>query len=769
MNKFGIGQAVRRTEDQRLLTGTGKFVGDVNLPGQAHAHVLRSPESHAEILKIETAAAKKLPGVLAVLTGADLKADGIPDMPCLLSINSKDGKPNLVPSYPALAGARVRHVGQPVVLVVAETIEQARDAAEAVEVVYKSLPAVIEGPDALKSGAPQLHANVPGNLSFHWHDGDAAKVDAAFANAAKKITLDLINNRVVANSMETRGAVASWDKAAGTLFVHTTCQGSHHFKRVLGDLIFKIPADKVRVVTTDVGGGFGMKYFCYPEHVLTVWATKRLGRPVKWIADRQDSFLSDVHGRDHATRVDLAFDKDHKILGLRVHTVANLGAYLSNFAPMIPTGAGQGMHTGVYAIPAAYNEVKGVFTNTVPVDAYRGAGRPEAAYMIERAMDAAAFDLGIDGAELRRRNFPPAAAMPYTNAFKVTYDSGDFVRLMDEARKLSGWGGAFESRRKEAAAKGKLRGLGMSYYVERCAGGGGEAATVRIESDDTVTLLIGTQNNGQGHETAYAQVVSERLGVPFEKVRVRQGDTQEIATGGGTGGSRSIPVGAHSCQKASDALIDVGKPHAADLLEAAAVDIEFREGRYAIAGTDRSASIFEVAKKARSKGGAFLAAGEYTPSAATYPNGCHICEVEVDRDTGVVSLVDYWAVDDFGMVLNPLLLAGQVHGGVGQGVGQALLEHTVYDQKTGQLLTGSFMDYTLPRAGDLPHIRFATINIPCRNNPLGIKGAGEAGTIGATPAVVNAVVDALKPYKVRHLDMPTTPERVWQAMRGAAA
>jgi aerobic carbon-monoxide dehydrogenase large subunit len=765
MTKFGIGQAVKRTEDQRLLTGTGKFVADVDLPGQAHAYVLRSPEAHAEILRIDAAAARTMPGVVAVLTSAELEADGVADLPCLLEIKSKDGTPNLVPSYPALAKGRVRHVGQPVALIVAETLAEARDAAEAVEVEYRSLPAVTEGTDALKPGAPQLHANVPGNLSFHWHDGDAAAVDAAFAKAARRLALDLVNNRVVANSMETRGAVASWDKAAGTLFLHSTCQGSHHFRRVICDFVFKLPPDKVRVVTTDVGGGFGMKFFFYPEHVLTVWATRRLGRPVKWISERQDAFLSDVHGRDHATRAELALDQDHRILGLRVHTVANLGAYLSNFAPMIPTGAGQGMHTGVYAIPAAYNEVKGVFTNTVPVDAYRGAGRPEAAYMIERLIDAAAFDLGLDGAELRRRNFAPAAQMPYTNAFKVTYDSGDFARLMDEARKLSGWGQAFEARRKAAAAKGRLRGLGMSYYVERCAGGGGEAATLRIEADDTVTLLIGTQNNGQGHETAYAQVVSEKLGVPFEKVRVRQGDTAEIATGGGTGGSRSIPVGAHSCQKASDALIDAGKAHAADLLEAAAVDIEFKDGRYAIAGTDRSASLFEVARKARAKGGTFSAGGEYTPKAATYPNGCHVCEVEIDRDTGEVVLLDYWAVDDFGLVLNPLLLAGQVHGGIGQGVGQALLEHTVYDRKTGQLLSGSFMDYTLPRAGDLPPIRFSTINIPCRNNPLGIKGAGEAGTIGATPAVVNAVMDALKPLKVRHLDMPMTPERVWKAMQ----
>jgi carbon-monoxide dehydrogenase large subunit len=769
MTKFGIGQAVRRTEDHRLLTGTGRYVGDVDIPGQTHAHVLRSPEAHADIARIDTAAAARMPGVLAVLTGKELEADGVPDLPCLLSINSKDGKPNLVPSYPVLAKGRVRHVGQPVALIVAETLVQARDAAEAVAVEYRSLPAVTEAVDAIRPGAPQLHVDAPGNLSFDWEDGDLAKVQAAFAKAAKVVRLDLVNNRIVANSMETRGIVAAWNKAEGSLFVHTTCQGSHHFKRVLGDMMFKLPPEKVRVVTTDVGGGFGMKFFCYPEHVLAVWATRRLGRPVKWISDRQDAFLSDVHGRDHFTQVEIGFDQGLKILGIHVRTVANLGAYLSNFAPIIPTGAGQGMHTGVYDIPAAYNEVKGVFTNTVPIDAYRGAGRPEAAYMIERAMDAAAFDLGIDGAELRRRNFAAASAMPYTNAFKVTYDSGDFVKLMDEARKLSGWGGAFEARRKEAAAQGKLRGLGMSYYVERCAGGGGEAATLRIEADDTVTLLIGTQNNGQGHETAYAQVVADRLGVPFEKIRVRQGDTAEIATGGGTGGSRSIPVGAHSAQSASDALIDVGKTHAADLLEAAAVDIEFKDGRYAIAGTDRSATIFEVAKKARAKGGTFTAGGEYTPKAATYPNGCHVCEVEVDRDTGQVRLVDYWAVDDFGLVLNPLLLAGQVHGGVGQGIGQALLEHTVYDPETGQLLTGSFMDYTMPRADDLPAIRFSTINVPCRNNPLGIKGAGEAGTIGATPAVVNAVVDALKPLKIRHVDMPLTPQRVWQALQGGLA
>ncbi len=769
--KFGVGQAIARKEDRRFVTGTGRYLDDIKLDREARAYVLRSPHAHATIKKIDVAAAKKAPGVIAVLTGADAAADKLGDMPCVAHPGNKPGTPEQnFPPRPVLAATHVRFVGDPVALVVAETLAQARDAAELIEVDYHALPAVADMAKALQPGAPQVHPEAPGNLHLTWADGDEGGTKAAFAKAARIVTVDLVNNRVVPNSMEVRGAIGIYTDAEGyTLYAST--QGSHLMKDILLGFIFKgTSPDKVRVITPDVGGGFGMKVFLYPEYVMALWAAKRLGRPVRWISDRSEAFLSDTHGRDNLTKVQLALDKDAKFVGLRLDTLANMGAYLSQFGPYIPTAAGKGMHVGVYAIPVAYVEVKCVFTHTTPTDAYRGAGRPEAAYVIERVVDAAARETGLSPDEIRRRNFIPAAAMPFKTSLGHTYDSGDFLRNMTDAMKNGDWTG-YAARKTESAKHGKLRGIGMSYYVEVCGGEPNVPAILRFEPDETVTVIVGTQSNGQGHETAYSQIVADRLGIPFEKVIIKQGDTAMAPSGSFTGGSRSIPVGGVAAQQSADLAIEKGKPAAADLLEASAGDIEFKEGRYHIAGTDRSVDIFKVAAAIREGKGVpagaprvLEASADFKPAAGTYPNGCHIVEVEIDPDTGATQLVRYTVVDDFGTVVNPLMLAGQVHGGIGQGVGQALLEVAQYDEE-GQLITGSFMDYAMPRADIIPHIDFTWNEIPCTTNPLGIKGAGEAGSIGAPPAVINAIVDALVPYGVKHIDMPATPQRVWQTIR----
>ena len=766
MAKFGVGQPVRRVEDARLLKGQGKYTDDINIKGQAYAHILRSPHAHATIKSIDVKAAAKMPGVLAVLTGKDVAADKLGDILCKVDFKNRDGSAMLKPRRPALAQGRVRHVGDAVALIVAETQSQARDAAEAVEVDYDPLPSVTDTAGALKAGAPQIWPELKGNLVLDWQMGDEAAVDAQFKQAKRVIALELVNNRIIVNSMEPRVAIGECNKAAGSYTIHTSSQGVHNVAAQMAEAL-GVKYKQVRCVTPDVGGGFGMKIFAYPEYLLVLWAARRVDRPVKWTPERGEAFMSDTQGRDHVSRAELAVDGEGRFLAIKVRTTANLGAYLSNYGPFIPTDCGSGLLVGVYAFKAAHVGVKCVTTNTVPVDAYRGAGRPEAAYLVERVVDHAAAELGIAPDKLRALNFIPKTGMPFKQAMGLTYDSGDFHGTMALAQKESDWSG-FAKRKADAKERGKLRGIGMAYYVEACGGQPNEKATLSVNADDTVSLMIGTQSNGQGHETAYAQLIAENLGVPLESVRVVQGDTSLVSFGMGTGGSRSLPVGGAATVQAVDEVIKKGKQLAGEALEAAASDIEFKDSSYRIAGTDRAIGIFALAKRAKGKNIDLSGLGDFNPAVSTFPNGCHVCELEIDPDTGLVSIERFVMVDDFGGVINPLLLAGQVHGGVVQGIGQALFEGCVYDPKTGQLVTGSLMDYALPRAGDVPGFKVLWNNQPCTTNPLGIKGAGEAGAIGAPPAVINAVINALAERGVKRIDMPATPERVWRALNGRA-
>jgi carbon-monoxide dehydrogenase large subunit len=773
MKQFGIGQPVRRVEDRRFITGHGNYVDDIQRPRQSYAFMLRSPHAHARIAAIDAAAARSAPGVLAVFTGEDLARDGIGPIPCLSAVTNRDGSPSVLPPHPAIARGRVRHVGDTVAMVVAGSAGAARDAAELITVDYEPLPASVETTHALDPGQPQVWDEAPGNLCFDWEVGDRAAVERALAGARHRVSLELVNNRVVVNSMEPRGAIGEYDSGEDSYTLWSSTQGSHFLRNLLADSVFKIPENRIRVVTRDVGGGFGMKLFLYPEHILVLWAAKKVGRPVKWTPDRADAFMTDTQGRDNVTRLELALDDELRFQALDVGLVANMGAYLSNFAPEIPTASGAVMHSGVYAIPAIHVGVKGVFTNTVPVDAYRGAGRPEAAYAIERLVDYAARQLGVAPEELRRRNFIKPEAMPYQTALGLNYDSGEFARNLDQALAAADLAG-FPARRAEARARGRYRGLGQAVYIEQSGFPPDEFAELRFDQSGTLTILMGTQSSGQGHQTAYTQLAAERLGIDPDKVRVLQGDTAAISFGRGTGGSRSIPVGGASLVQAADKLIAKGRRIAAHLFEAAEADVEFADGVFSVAGTDRQLGIEEVARAAfdpaRQAPGVepgFDESGHFTPPQPTFPNGCHVCEVEIEPDTGHIKILRYLVVDDFGTVINPLLLAGQVQGGVAQGVGQAMLERTVFDPETGQLLTGSLTDYCIARAEDLPAIEFAYNIVPCRTNPLGVKGAGEAGAIGAPPAVVNAVVDALNELGITHLDMPLTPERVWQAIHSA--
>ena len=773
MNQFGIGQPVRRVEDWRFLTGHGHYIDDQALLRQAYAIMLRSPHAHARIRAIDTATAAATPGVLAVLTGDDLARDEVGPIPCVAGVSNRDGSPAPLPSRPAMVRERVRHVGDTVAMVVAESLGTARDAAELIDIDYEPLPAVVETEHALDPGQPQVWDEAPSNLAFDWAIGDAAAVDRALATARHRIALDIVNNRVVANSMEPRGAIGQYDPGDETYTLWSSTQGSHFLRSLLAESVFRIPENRIRVVTRDVGGGFGMKLFLYPEHVLVLWAAKKLGRPVKWTPERADSFMTDTQGRDNVTRLELALDQELRFLGLSVTTIANMGAYLSNYAPEIPTASGAVMYSGVYAIPAISVAVKGVFTHTVPVDAYRGAGRPEAAYAIERLVDFAARRLGVAPQELRRRNFIRPEAMPYATPLGLIYDSGDFARNMDDALAAVDLDG-FAARRAEAASRGRYRGIGHAVYIEQSGFPPDEFAELRFEPSGTLTMLMGTQSSGQGHHTAYAQLAADRLGLPLEKIRVMQGDTAAIGFGRGTGGSRSLPVGGASVDAAAQKLIAKGRRIAAHLLEAAEADVAFADGIFRISGTDREVGIEAVARTAFNPTQlppdvepGFAESGHFTPPSPTFPNGCHVCEVEIEPETGHVDIVRYLVVDDFGTVVNPLLLRGQVQGGVAQGVGQAMLERTVYDPETGQLVTGSWTDYALPRAEDLPRIEFTYNIVPCRTNPLGLKGAGEAGAIGAPPALVNAIVDALAPLGIEHIDMPVTPERLWYAIRVA--
>ena len=773
MNQFGIGQSVRRVEDRRFLTGHGNYIDDLVLPRQAYAFMLRSPHAHARLRAINTAAAAAASGVLAVVTGDDLARDGLGSIPCLVPIINRDGSTAPSPQRPALIRERVRHVGDTVAMVVAESLAAARDAAELIEVDYAPLPAAALTEHALDAGQPQVWDEVPGNLAFDWAIGDAAAVDRALATARHRIALEIVNNRVVVNSMEPRGAIGAYDPGEDAYTLWSSTQGSHLLRSQLAESVFKIPENRIRVVTHDVGGGFGMKAFLYPEHILVLWAAKKLGRPVKWTPERSDAFMTDAQGRDNIMRLELGLDDELHFIGLSVTNLANMGAYLSNFAPAIPTESGGVMFSGVYTIPAISVVVKGAFTHTVPVDAYRGAGRPEAAYALERLIDYAARRLGVAPQELRRRNFIRPEATPYATPLGLVYDSGDFARNMEDALATADVAG-FAMRRAAAAARGRYRGIGYAVYIEQSGMPPDEFAELRFDPDGTLTMLMGTQSSGQGHQTAYAQLAAERLGLPLDKIRVVQGDTAAIAFGRGTGGSRSLPVGGASVDAAAGKLIAKGRRVAAHLLEAAEVDVAFADGVFRIPGTDREIAIAAVARAAFNPAQlpdgvepGFAESGHFTPPAPTFPNGCHVCEVEIEPDTGHVDIVRYRVVDDFGTVVNPLLLRGQVHGGVAQGVGQALLERTVYDPETGQLMTGSLTDYCLPRAEDLPAIEFAYNVVPCRTNPLGLKGAGEAGAIGAPPALVNAIVDALGPLGIDHIDMPVTPERLWQAIHTA--
>ena len=768
--KFGSGQPVRRLEDDRLITGKGQYADDLHLPGAAHMVLLRSPHAHAKLREVDTLAARDMPGVVAVYTHKDVAEAGIKPLPCVALMPNKDGSPMAVPPRYALAKDLVSHLGEPVAAVVAETAAQARDAAEQIRVHYEELPAVVDTASALS--AKPIHPGMKSNIALDHELGDKAAVDAAFAKAAHVTTLKLVNQRVVVNAMEPRACVGDYDKAADKYTLYTGTQGVHGMRGGMAKHVLGIEDAKLRVVTKDVGGGFGMKSFIYHEYPLVLMAAKKLGRPVKWTSERAEAFLSDTQGRDHVTESSIALDNDGKFLAVRTTTIAALGGHLSYFAPFVPTLAAPGMQVGVYAIPAFYTATKCVFTNTVPVDAYRGAGRPEAAYVIERLVDKAARELKIDAAELRRRNFIKPDQMPYTFPAKGVLDSGEFAKNMDDAMKLAEWQG-FAARAADAKKRGRHAGIGMAYYVEKTAGGF-EMAHIEVRADGEVHVIAGTQSNGQGHETAYAQLVAERLDVPIEIVKVTSGDTDAIRAGGGTGGSRSLTMAGGAIGVAVKDIVEKGKAIASNELEAAATDIEYAAGKFRIAGTDRSIGLFEVARIAKTQANAdevegIAADGEFKNPSNTWPNGCHICEVEIDPETGITEITRYTVVDDFGKIVNPLLVEGQVHGGVVQGLGQALGEETVYDAESGQLITGTFMDYWMPRADNMPKMSFKTNEIPCKTNPLGVKGCGEAGTVGAAPAFVNAVVNALQPYGIDHIDMPTTPLKIWQITKGKAA
>jgi aerobic carbon-monoxide dehydrogenase large subunit len=785
MHADGIGAAVRRKEDRRFLTGKGNYVDDINRPRQTYAYILRSPHAHAALGRIDTAKAKAAPGVVAVFTGEDIQ---VGSLPCGWVVKFKDGSPQHEPPHPVLAQGQVRHIGDPVAVVIAESLAQAKDAVELIAVDYRELPAVASVEAAVKSGAPLVHDNVPGNVCFDWAIGDTAQVDGITAKAAHVTKVDIVNNRLVANAMEPRAAIAEYDSGTGDYTLWTTSQNPHAIRLLMGAFVLQLPEHKLRVVSPDVGGGFGSKIYHYAEEAIVTWASARVNRPIKWTAERNESFISDAQGRDHVTHAELALDDKGKFLALKVSTLANLGAYLSTFAPAVPTYLYATLLAGTYTTPAIYAEVKGVFTNTVPVDAYRGAGRPEACYVIEHIVDQAARETGIDPAELRRRNFIAKDAYPYQTPVALAYDSGDYFATLDMALKAADYAG-FARRREEAASRGKLRGVGLASYIEACgvapsavAGALGaraglyEMAEVRVHPTGSITMFTGTHSHGQSHETTFAQVIADRLGVPIESVDVVHGDTAKSAFGMGTYGSRSLPVGGSALVKALDKIVEKGKKISAHLMEASEADIEFKDGAYRVAGTDKSVPFAQVAFAAYVPHNYPLETLEpgldetayYDPKNFTFPSGTHIAEVEIDRETGVVSLVNLVAADDFGTIVNPMVVEGQVHGGLAQGVGQALLENAVYDAG-GQLVTGSLMDYTMPRADNLPSFTVGTHGTPCTHNPLGVKGCGEAGAIGAPAAVMNAVVNALAPLGVNDLSMPATPEKVWRAIHGRAA
>jgi aerobic carbon-monoxide dehydrogenase large subunit len=772
MTKFGVAQPVRRVEDPRLLKGSGRYTDDIVLPNMLRLAVVRSPHAAARITGIDVTAARAAAGVRAVFTGADLKTDGLGPLPCAAPVDNRDGTPMYNPPHLTLAVDVVRHVGDPIAFVVADSATAARDAAELVSADYESLPAATDLATATDPGAPLVWPDAAHNLAFDWEIGDKQAAEAEFAKAAHVTRLTVVNNRIVVSSMETRAALADYDGATGRWSLYANTQGGWLLKGLIAQ-VFNVDPERFRVVTPDVGGGFGMKLFLYAELVMTCYAAQKLGRSVKWVADRSEAFLCDTQGRDNITLGELALDQDGKLLALRTRNLANMGAYLNTFAPYIPTVAGTSVLASVYGFRAVYAHVLGVFTNTVPVDAYRGAGRPESNYLVERLIDAAARELGVDRIEFRRRNMVPQSAMPHATPVGKNYDSGNFRHVLATAAARMDYSG-FANRRADAVRRGKRRGFGIAYYLEATGGDPTERAEIRFAEDGFVDVYVGTQSTGQGHETAYVQLTAMRLGIDGEKVRIRQGDTDTIPVGGGTGGARSLYSEGQAILLTADTVINKGKQAAADLLEASVADITFDNGRFSIVGTDRGIDILALAATQREKAASgqsavTLDAAEVAPiDNHTFPNGCHMAEVEVDPDTGTVRVVRYLVCDDFGKTVNPMIVRGQVHGGVAQGCGQALLERTVYDAGSGQLLSGSFTDYALPRADDLPDIEVELMEIPCVTNPLGVKGAGEAGAVGSPPAVINALIDALVDDGVTHIDMPATPETVWKALTNAA-
>lgn len=759
--KFGMGAPVRRKEDAALITGKGCYADDNQPEGALHACMLRSPYAHARITSIDADEARAHAGVHLVLTAADIAH--LKPISSMTLIKQVDGTPTPARDIPILCADVVRHVGDGVAFIVADSVQIARDASELIEVDYDMLDAVADTEAAMHPDAPLVYDDAPGNIAFHSEVGDRAATEAAFEKADRVSEIRIVNNRLICNYMETRACVAQWHDDEDRWSLKVGSQGVHGMRRGLAG-VMGVDADKLRVQTGDVGGGFGTKTFVYREYPLALEAAKRLGRPVKWTADRSDHFVSDAHGRDNIATARMAMDADGKFLAIKVELFAAMGAYLHQFGPYIPA-LGLTMTTGVYDIPAMHCDLKGVLTHTVPTDAYRGAGRPEAAYLIERLVERCAMDMGVTSEEIRRRNFIRPEQLPYTTPGRRTYDTGEFDGHMSEAMERAGWAD-FQARADKAKKSGRIRGIGMATYIEACAFAGSEPAFVELKTDGRFTLKIGTQSNGQGHATAYAQLAAEQLGRDYDLIEVRQGDTDELAKGGGTGGSRSVPLGGASVTIAAENLAGKLKKLAADELEASAADIELVDGAARIAGTDRAIGFADLAAKATNPDD-LKAEGEFKQAEATYPNGTHVCEVEIDPATGTTEVVRYTIVDDFGVTVNPLLLAGQVHGGVVQGIGQCLNEHVVYDED-GQLLTASFMDYSMPLAQHVPDFDFSTRNIPSTTNALGIKGAGEAGTIGACPAVMNAVVDALRrEYGVEHIDMPVTPLALWQAIEAA--
>ncbi|HEX3991133.1 MAG TPA: xanthine dehydrogenase family protein molybdopterin-binding subunit [Acetobacteraceae bacterium] len=769
--KFGLAQPVRRVEDPRLLKGMGRYTDDIVLPGMLHGIVLRSPHAAATILSMNLSTATSMPGVRAIYIAADLTAAGLGSLPCAAPVQNKDGTDMASPAHPVLADGAVHHVGDPVAFIVADTAKQARDAAELVQVDYEVLASATDLATAMDPDTPGVWPDVKNNVVFDWEIGDKAATDAAFAGAAHVTKLTVVNNRIVVASMEARVAIADHDPATGRWTLYANTQGGWLLKNLIGPL-FNTDPENFRIVTPDVGGGFGMKLFLYAEHVLTCFAARALGCPVKWAADRTEAFLCDTQGRDNITTGELAIDADGKFIALRTRNISNMGAYLSTFAPYIPTYAGTSVLSSVYGFKAIYANILGVFTHTVPVDAYRGAGRPEANYLVERLVDAAARELTIDRIELRRRNMVPPSAMPHATPVGKTYDSGDFQVVMDAALQKIDYAG-FASRQAAAAVLGRRRGMGLAYYLEATGGDPTERAEIRFVDDGFVDVYVGTQSTGQGHETAYVQLTANRLGIDGDKIRIRQGDTDTIPVGGGTGGARSLYSEGQAIVKTADAVIEKGKQAAAEALEAAVADITFSDGNFSIVGTDRSIDIISLAAGQRRKAASGQPAITLDTAEVaaidnhTFPNGCHMAEVEIDPETGVITVMRYVVCDDFGTTVNPLIVRGQVAGGVAQGLGQAILEHTVFDRDSGQLLSGSFMDYALPRADDLPDVEVDLLEIPCATNPLGVKGAGEAGAVGSPPALINAVIDALRVDGVTSIDMPATPERVWRALASA--